>query len=482
MLALLLAVVTPALHAAGLEDLLAALEARRLEHDIPGLGFTLVTRTHVLWTGGLGFADRRSRQPVTADTVFRIGSITKSFTALGLLMLEESGGLRLDDRVARHLPDLPFSNPWEDSHPVTIAQLLEHTAGFQDLAREEFDHSDPAPLTLDQAFAVCPACRSVRWQPGMHSVYSNTGYGIAGRVLEAASGERYETFIGRRLFDPLGMASSGLLLDAPTLARLATGYDTDARTPIRYWHMLYRPFGGINATPRDMGAFVQLLLNEGVHGSQRLLSAALIRRMETPRTSLAARNGLSFGYGLGIYQIYRDGVLFHTHGGDGDGYLSRFAYNREAGLGYFVTINAFRARALRAMQAEIERYIVRQAQPQPVPHEPRLDADVLRGYAGRYRLAAWRFPETSASDIASQSMTVTIAAGRLHTQIADGRPTPLIAVSPGLFRRPDEPGATCAFARGEDGQLYFQEDENYVRADAPSSATTAPVWPSAAGR
>jgi CubicO group peptidase (beta-lactamase class C family) len=480
--ALLLALVTPALHAAGLEELLATIEARRLEHGIPGVGFTLVSRTRILWTGGLGVADLQSRQPVTADTLFRIGSITKSFTALGLLMLEESGALRLDDRVARHLPDLPFSNPWEDSHPVTIAQLLEHTAGFQDLERQEFDHSDPAPLTLDQALAVCPACRSVRWQPGMHSVYSNTGYGIAGKVLEAASGERYEAFIGSRLFDALGMASSGLLLDAPTHARLATGYDTDARTPIRYWHMLYRPFGGINATPRDMGAFVQLLLNEGVHGSQRLLGAASIRRMETPRTSLAARNGLSFGYGLGVYQAYRDGVLFYTHGGDGDGYLSRFGYNREAGLGYFVSINAFRGRALRAMQTEIERYIARQVRPLPVPHEPELDAEVLRGYAGRYRLAAWRFPETSASDIASQSMTVRITAGRLYTQIEDGRPIPLIAVSPGLFRRPDEPGATCAFVHGEDGQLYFQEDENYVRTDSPLPATTAPFSPSPASR
>jgi CubicO group peptidase (beta-lactamase class C family) len=458
-----------------LEALLRALEARRVEQDIPGVGFTLVSRTAVLWSGGLGVADRESVEPVTADTLFRIGSITKAFTALGVLTLQESGRLQLDDPVARHLAHPPYRNPWESTHPITIAQLLEHTAGLQDLSKAEFDHSDPANLTLDQAFAVCPACRTVRWQPGLHSVYSNAGYGIAGKVLEAAAGVGYEAFIEQRLLAPLRMTSSGFFLDAAGAGRLATGYDTDARTPIRYWHMLYRPFGGLNATPRDMGAFVQLLLNDGMHGATRVVGAATIRRMETPRTSLAARNGLTFGYGLGINQAYRDGVLFYTHAGDGDGYLSRIGYNRDAGLGYFITINAFRGRALRAMQAEIERFIARRATPRPTVPEAQVDVEVLRSYTGRYRMAAWRFPETSAADIAAHGMEVTLDHGRLYTRIHDGAPAALIAVTPTLFRRADEPDATCAFIRGEDGALYFQEDENYVKDELGDTPPTPPA-------
>lgn len=481
-LALLLCLVPamPLSAASALDDLLQAIEARRVEHDIPGVAFALVSRDAVLWSGGLGVADLQSAQPMTADTVLRIGSITKTFTALGLLMLEESGRLRLDDPVARLLPTPPYSNPWERTHPITTAQLLEHTAGLQDLSRAEFDHSDPAPLTLDQAFAVCPPCRTVRWQPGLHAVYSNAGYGIAGKVLELAAGMRYEDFIERRLLEPLGMNSAGFFLDAATRARLATGYDTDARTPIPYWHMLYRPFGGINATARDMAPFVQLLLNDGVHGNERLLSAAAIGRMETPRTSLAARNGLTFGYGLGIYQAYRDGVLFYTHGGDGDGYLARFGYSREAGLGYFVGINAFRGRALRAIQAEIERHIARTIAPRPNAPAAAVAQSVLRGYAGTYRLAAWRFPGTTDAEVAGQAMTVTLVEGVLQTRIGSDAPVSLIAVDAHLFRRPGEPGATSAFGRGGDGRLYFQEDENYVRelpaageAPAPDSASPA---------
>jgi CubicO group peptidase (beta-lactamase class C family) len=459
---------------AGLDDLIQAIDARRIEHDIPGATVTLVSRTAVIWSGGLGVADRESRQPVTSDTIFRIGSITKAFTGLGLLMLAESGRLLLDDPVARHLRDVPYANPWESTHPVTIAQLLEHTAGLQDLTRAEFEHSDPAPLTLDQAFAVCPACRAVRWLPGLHSVYSNPGYGIAGKVLETVAGERYEDFLQARLFAPLGMQSTGFFLDPAASARLATGYDTDARTPIRYWHMLYRPFGGINATARDMGPFVQLLLNDGVHEGKRILSSTSIRRLETPRTSLAARNGLTFGYGLGVYQSYRDGVLFHTHGGDGDGYLSRFGYSRAAGMGYFVSINAFRGRALRAMQAEIERYIARRTAPRTISAAAPVDERVLRGYTGRYRLAAWRFPETSPADLASQALSVTLEDGTLYTRVGSDTPSALLPVAAHLFRRSDEPNATSAFVRGEDGRLYFQEDENYVM-DGPPAAAVPPV-------
>ena len=117
------------------------------------------------------------------------------------------------------------------------------------------------------------------------------------------------------------MTSSGFFLDDQTAARLATGYAADATTPLPYWHMLMRPFGGINSTPRDMASFVRLLLNDGFADDRRLVHPQSISRMEVPLTSLAARNGLLYGYGLGNNQKFRKGVLFNGHGGDADGYL-----------------------------------------------------------------------------------------------------------------------------------------------------------------
>jgi CubicO group peptidase (beta-lactamase class C family) len=443
------------------ERLLARIEQQRVSFQVAGVGLTIVTPDEVLWTGGLGIKDWSKREPVDADTLFRIGSITKAFTAATALLLEQDGRLSLDDPVRRHLPRPPYVNDWERTAPVTIAQLLEHTAGFQDLTKEEFDHSDPAPLTLEQGFQIRPDMHRTRWKPGLHAVYSNFGYGVAGLVIERAGRERYEEQVMARLIEPLGMTSTGFFLDDASRARLASGYDTDGRTPIRYWHMILRPFGGINSTPRDMGAFVQMLLNRGRHGERQVLPAQLIARMETPRTSLAARSGLTFGYGLGVNQTFRRGVLFYGHGGDGDGYLAHFGYNRESGLGYFVVINAFKHDALRAMRAEIERAIVGTLPASSPPPAARVPVDTLTRYVGDYELAAWRFPWTTPEQARDAGLRVVLIDGVLHTQTPDGARAALIPVTARHFRREDEPAATCAFVEDEDGELYFEEDESY---------------------
>jgi CubicO group peptidase (beta-lactamase class C family) len=406
--------------------------------------------------------DWSTREPMTADTLVRVGSITKAFTAATLLLLEGEGAVRLDDPVRAQVARVPYRNDWERTAPVTVAQLLEHTAGFQDLTKEEFDHSDPG-LTLEQGFALRADAHLTRWEPGLHAVYSNFGYGVAGLVIEQAGRASYEEQVVARLVTPLEMRNTGFDLDERLRAALATGYDTDGRTPIRYWHMILRPFGGLNSTPRDMAAFVRLFLNRGRHGDQQVLPAEAIARMETPHTSLAARSGLRFGYGLGINQTYRRGALFFGHGGDGDGYLAQFGYSREAGLGYFVVINAFQHGALRAMRAEIERFIVRSLpRAQPAPPAP-LPVGTLQRYAGEYELAAWRFPWTTPEQAAQNRLRVGVADGVLYTQTVDGERAALIPVNERHFRREDEPGGTCAFVEDDDGELYFQEDESWRR-------------------
>jgi hypothetical protein len=203
------------------------------------------------------------------------------------------------------------------------------------------------------------------------------------------------------------------------------------------------------------------LLNRGRHRGHQVLPAESVERMETPRTSLAARSGLTFGYGLGVTQSYRRGVLFHGHGGDGDGYLAHFGYSRESGLGYFVVINAFNHDALRAMRAEVERAIVRTLPPRNAVPAVRVPIDTLRRYVGDYELAAWRFPWTTPEQAHDAGLRVLMIDGVLHTQASDGTRTALIPVTERHFRREDEPAATYAFVEDEDGELYFEEDESY---------------------
>jgi CubicO group peptidase (beta-lactamase class C family) len=459
----------------GLEPLLDAIEAKRLEYGVPGVGVAIVSRDEVLWVGGFGVTDLETRQPVTADTVFRIGSVTKMFTALGLMMLSEGEKLRLNGPVREVAPDAPYTNPREETHPITIAQLLEHTAGLQDLTKEEFEHSDPKPLTLEEGLAFRPESRTVRWKPGLHAVYSNSGYGLAGYVLQTVAGMRYEDFIVERIFRPLGMASSGFFLDEQTAAHLATGYDTDAMTRLPYWHLLLRPFGGINSTPRDMASFVRFLLNEGRVAEQSLVRPESIARMEVPLTSLAARSGLLYGYGLGNNQKFRKGVLFNGHGGDGDGYLSQLGYNRDTGMGYFVAINAFRHRALSEIRREVESWIIRDLDVPPPPAAARVSDETLLRYVGHYDLAAWRFPWTTREAVKKMAMRVTLEKGVLYTQVGNDKQE-LVPVTVQQFRRRGEPTATCAFVEDVDGTLYFEEDDSWRK---QGTGPAESEWPGA---
>ncbi|MFN0313898.1 MAG: serine hydrolase domain-containing protein [Burkholderiales bacterium] len=445
------------------DELLAALEAARLSQGVAGVSFAVVTPDALLRAGGVGIMDWDKPTPVTEDTVFRIGSVTKVFTASVLLQMQQEGKLKLADRVRQHAPGASYTNPWEDTHPLRIEQLLEHTAGLQDLTKEEFDNNDPKPLTLDEGLALRPDSRTVRWQPGLHSSYSNSGYGLAGYVIEQVLKQRYEDAVQSRLFGPLGMKSSGFFQDDASRTRLATGYQPDGKTPLRYWHMIMRPFGGIHTSARGMVPFLQMLLKDGRHADKELLSPESMRRMETPVTTLAARSGLRFGYGLGVHHYLHRGFVFLGHGGDADGYLAHFGYNRSLGTAYFIAINRFHWPALRALRRVIEAWITEGASPTPPPPEVKLTEAQLRQYTGRFEAATSRFTHTSAADRSGQIVRIVYSEGRLYTETAGGARDALLAVNPQHFRREGEPEATAAFIFGEDGKLYFQEDENLVR-------------------
>jgi len=443
------------------EQLIADLETLRAEHAVAGFGLTVLSGEHGLQTGAGGAADRDSGRPATADSLFRIGSITKTFNALAVLLLVEQGRLDLDTPLREIVPDAPLENPWAEEHPVRVAHLLEHSSGLLDITREEFGHNEPFS-TLEAAFAWRPRARVVQWPPGLHHVYSNANAGFVGLVIERVSGQDYERFITDRLLWPLGMRSAGLSDDKASRRRLATGYDTDGRTPIPYWHMIFPPLGAINATPREMGALLELLLHRGMVGNKRLLDAASVERMERPATTLGARHGLTYGYGLGLDQSLRKGFRWYGHGGDGDGYLSRFGYNREADAGYFLTINAFNHGALDAMKARVQDHLTHALSP-PQPPPPSSDPDILSPLAGTYVAVTRRFEWQDPARLDEDRLQVVLEDGALYTRTSNGRRR-LISVDAYLFRREGQPLATIAIA-AQDGDCYLQaEFGNYRRA------------------
>ncbi len=122
----------------------------------PGISIAVVSRDRVVWQAGLGLADVASGREATLETLFRIGSTSKTFTALMVLLLEQEGSLHLDDPIRRYLPEIAFKNAWESTDPVQIVNVLEHTAGWDDWSLRVFANNDATPLTLRQALDLDP--------------------------------------------------------------------------------------------------------------------------------------------------------------------------------------------------------------------------------------------------------------------------------------------------------------------------------------
>ncbi len=192
---------------------------------VPGAGLALVRTSGVEWAGGVGVADRSSNTPVTADTHFRAGSISKTFVASAMVQLYLDGDVDLDTPILEIAPELRIDNAWEPADPVRVIHLLQHTAGFDDMHFNEIYADPSAPeLPLDAVLNLNPASRVVRWRPGTRMSYSNPGYAIAGYLIEKITGEKYEDRIAERIFKPSGMPTSSFYLTKDDEASLAKGY------------------------------------------------------------------------------------------------------------------------------------------------------------------------------------------------------------------------------------------------------------------
>ncbi|MEZ4584835.1 MAG: serine hydrolase domain-containing protein [Gemmatimonadales bacterium] len=458
-----------------LSQLKADLQAMLDEGRIPGASVALVTADTVLWAGGLGKADLARDLPVTGKTLFRVGSISKSFTALAVLTLVEQGRLDLDTPVRRLLQDVPYTNPWEDTHPITVAHLLEHTTGFDDIHFVEVGKDDDPEITLEQGLAFHPHSRVSRWPPGKHMSYANSGPPIAALALESITGERFEAYASEHVFGPLGMVNSTFdVPDDPALR--AKGYAPDGRTETRYDYILMRPSGALNTSAEDMSRFLRMMINRGRLDERLLLRPETIDRMERPATTLAARAGHTFGYGLGNEASIVAGHVFHGHGGStATGFISTYAYSSELGVGYFVSTNMINGK-LPAIAKRIVEFL---GAGRVAPKAPRisLSSAQLERVAGYYQLAT---PRTQALDFIYRFVwlfRVWEEDGRLFRKgLLGGQRTELIPVSEDGFRTEDEPVATLFLVDDEQGATYLQSGfEGQMRKISALAAWAQPI-------
>jgi len=348
------------------------------DHGVPGASVAVIENNQIVFAKGYGVADVAAKTPVTPETVFRAGSISKNIVGIAVMMLVEEGKLGLNAKLADLAPEIRFTNAWEASDPVRLAHLMEHTTGFDDIRFSQYllDGND---MPLRQATELYGPYVS-RWKPGTYPSYSNAPPVIAGYIVERVSGTSWAEFTRTRIFEPLGMTSAQWTKSAGAETRLAKSYRSDGVTEEPYFDIPGKPAGSLNVTATDLAKLALMLNGRGTLNGMTLLTPASVERIETPGTTLASRLGLKHGYGLGNYVTPREKGVFHGHDGGIDGFLATYLYEPRFGAGLVVMINAANGKALREVDTIVgylERSWPKAAVPKPAP--PQQNTEELAG-------------------------------------------------------------------------------------------------------
>lgn len=309
---------------------------------VGGLSIGIVSGNQLIWSKHYGYADAESKRVPDNDTDYRVGSITKQFTALALLQLVERGKMHLSDALEQYVPEVKQVKDARPGMPITVLQVATMTSG---LDREPGckNHSEGPNADWQKIVLRClPETKYVN-EPGTTYLYSNIGYATLGLAIERAGGQPYIDQVRERILAPLGMSRSSMDYTATVRANLAHGYQRNEITGKASRDNADRdlegrgyrvPNGALFSTVNDLSKFVAWELGDGPDG---------LLNKETQEANYAR----AFFYGPGMYQGYGVGfqvrwwgsVLILGHGGSTDGYHSSMLMHRPTHLGVIVLRN-----------------------------------------------------------------------------------------------------------------------------------------------
>jgi len=318
------------------------------QQHVPGAAWGIVVDGELAHLGVTGFRDVPSKSPVTADTVFRIASMTKSFTAMAILKLRDEGKLSLDDPAEKYVPEMKaLTYPTSDSPRITVRHLLSHAEGFPEDNpwgdRQLADTEDQLSQMIKRGIPFSNA-------PGVAYEYSNYGFAILGRIVSVVSGMKYTDFVGANILRPLGMTSTTLEPSTVPADRLAHGYrweDEQWKNEPLLANGSFGSMGGMLTSVKDLSRYVGVFLSawpprDGPETGP--IKRSSLREMQqvwrpapasvTPDRSTGAVQLNSGGYGFGL-RISQSCSFRHivTHGGGLPGFGTVMTWLPEHGVG-----------------------------------------------------------------------------------------------------------------------------------------------------
>ncbi|MFN7932497.1 MAG: serine hydrolase [Bryobacteraceae bacterium] len=331
-------------------------------------GTVIVTKDgQPLFRKGYGQANREWNIPNAPDTRFRLGSITKQFTAASILQLVEKGKLSIDDPVSKHYPDAPAS--WEK---ITIHHLLNHTSGIPSytaipdfFAKQSMIRRSPVEivkLTQD---------KPLEFEPGSKFAYNNTGYVLLGAIIERITGGTYDEYLRKNIFEPLGLKDSGYDWNTTIVARRATGYTPDGKIAPYLDMSLPHAAGSLYSTIDDLAKWADAL------ESGKVVSKEHYAKMTTAYLN-------NYGYGLTMAKIENHDVI--GHGGGINGFNTSLMRAPADKLTVVVLANQNGPAADVIARELLALHFGKDVKPRPLLTEIKLPAEKLDSVAGQYEL------------------------------------------------------------------------------------------------
>lgn len=404
---------------------------------LAGAVLVVVKDGQVLLNQGYGYADIDSQKPFDSDkTVFRVASVTKLFTAVGIMQLVESGKLDLDKDVQAYLPDVQIPN--KTGAPLTLKHLMTHTGGFDAGTAE-----DPQKTYLLRDY-IKETVPTVITKPGEVYNYNNYGCDLQGYIIEKVSGLPYEEYMMKNLFAPLGMNNSDVIFTDKVKKAIATPYDSSLKQGQQIANVpVSQPAGGMFSTGSDMAQFLLAMLNDDPASDHRILTEASIRAMEHNSATIHPKVP-GAGYGLeSIYTKYYNGYNVVEKGGDMPGFHSNIWLLPDEKTGVFLVLNSDKGNLREPFFEQfMNRYFPKKGKG-PTFVQPEPTKQQLLRYEGQFR------------DVRSPGWSYDISAvdGALIVKAPSGNHT-LRQADDLLFY--DEEGVAAGFKPDADGNiLYF---------------------------
>lgn len=311
-------------------------EGQVAQRGLPGMVVGVVADQRLVWARGFGDADVARGVAMSPATKFRMASHSKLFTATAIMQLRAQGKLQLDDPVQQHLPWFTVVKAADTDPPVTIEELLTHASG---LPREAADHWSTLEFpTRDQLRALVPQRRAA-FAPETRWKYSNLAYALAGMVVEAVSGQSWDSYVTRHIFEPLGMRDSSVDRDVPGLA---VGYgrrmDDGSRAVMPFVNARGMAAAtGVTSTVEDMARFVSAQFGGNPAGGAPILDAAALREMHRVRM---LETTWTRGSAIGFAVARTGGKTLVGHGGSYPGYITQTWIAPDRKVGVIVLTNA----------------------------------------------------------------------------------------------------------------------------------------------